>query len=569
MKHLHISPDLSLPLDAVTQTFAILAKRRVGKTYTASVMAEEMCKAGLPFVALDPTGAWWGLRAAADGKREGFPVTIIGGAHGDIPLEPTAGKVIAELVVDHPGFYVLDLSQTASNAEQDRFAADFAERLYRYKDAHRDPLHLFIDEADSFAPQRPLDGQQRMLGAFEALVRRGGIRGIGMTMITQRPAVLNKNVLTQAEVLIVLQMNAPQDQKAIDDWVQKNGTLEERNTMMASLASLKRGQAWVWSPAWLEMFKLIQIRERETFNSSATPKAGEKTITPKQLAPVDIEQLRSKIAGTLERAKENDPALLKRQVADLQRQLAIRPVVAPMAPKLERIEVTVFRDGEVARLEAAISALASAGAQISAAGQHVITAAQEVTQGLRAAATRLSVQPKSIVSQPMPPARLPVTRPTPAPQVTDDKLGKGERALLVAIAQHSDGVVRDQLSVLTGYKRSSRDTYLQRLRARNLIVDGQTITATPEGIAELGDGHEPLPTGYALQQHWMGRLPEGEKRVLAAALEAYPATVDRETLVEQTGYKRSSRDTYIQRLQARRLLAPKPGAIRASDTLFD
>lgn len=35
---LHISDHLSLPLEAVTQTFAILAKRGSGKSYLASVM---------------------------------------------------------------------------------------------------------------------------------------------------------------------------------------------------------------------------------------------------------------------------------------------------------------------------------------------------------------------------------------------------------------------------------------------------------------------------------------------------------------------------------------------------
>src|SRR6185312_14005381 len=128
-----ISADIAFPLDAVTQTFAILAKRRVGKTYTASVMAEEMIKAKLPIVVLDPTGAWWGLRASADGTKPGLPVVIIGGAHGDLPLEETAGKIIADLVVDQPGYYVIDLSQTASGGAQDRFVTDFAERLYRRK----------------------------------------------------------------------------------------------------------------------------------------------------------------------------------------------------------------------------------------------------------------------------------------------------------------------------------------------------------------------------------------------------------------------------------------------------
>jgi len=58
VKSLNIARGLSLPAKAVTQTFAILAMRGVGKTYTASVLAEEFSKADLPFAILDPTGAW-------------------------------------------------------------------------------------------------------------------------------------------------------------------------------------------------------------------------------------------------------------------------------------------------------------------------------------------------------------------------------------------------------------------------------------------------------------------------------------------------------------------------------
>lgn len=328
---LKIASDLSLPLDVVTQTFAVLALRRAGKTYTASVMAEEFMKAKLPFVALDPTGAWWGLRASADCKHEGFPVVIIGGAHGDVPLEPGAGKVLADMVVDHPGWYVIDLSQTDSSAEQDRIAQDFAERLYRRKTDKPFPMHLFVDEADSFAPQQAFPNQKRMLGAFEALVRRGGIRGIGTTLITQRPAVLNKNVLTQADNLIVLRVASPQDQGAIEDWIKAHGTKEKRDVMMNSLASLKQGEAWFWSPGTLDVFQRIQVRPRETFNSSATPKPGESTVEPQRLAPVDLEKLKDKIAATIEKAKADDPKNLRQRIAELERQLKRNPVPADPA----------------------------------------------------------------------------------------------------------------------------------------------------------------------------------------------------------------------------------------------
>ena len=107
---LHLAEDLTLPIDFVTKTAAILAQRRKGKTYTASVIAEELVASKLPFVALDPTGAWYGLRASADGKSEGLPVVVLGGQHGDVPLERTGGRLIADLVVEEPGYYVIDFS---------------------------------------------------------------------------------------------------------------------------------------------------------------------------------------------------------------------------------------------------------------------------------------------------------------------------------------------------------------------------------------------------------------------------------------------------------------------------
>src|ERR1700736_6713876 len=100
---LHIADNLALPVDAVTQTFAILAKRGVGKTYAASVMAEEMLKAGQTIAAIDPTGGWWGLRSE-------FKVVILGGEHADVPLEEHAGEVVARALVENRFPAVVDLS---------------------------------------------------------------------------------------------------------------------------------------------------------------------------------------------------------------------------------------------------------------------------------------------------------------------------------------------------------------------------------------------------------------------------------------------------------------------------
>jgi RIO-like serine/threonine protein kinase len=159
---------------------------------------------------------------------------------------------------------------------------------------------------------------------------------------------------------------------------------------------------------------------------------------------------------------------------------------------------------------------------------------------------------------------------TPRAESNHGALNRGERAILTAIAQHEDGVDREQLSVLTGYKRSSRDTYLQRLHAGGLVeffADG--IRATDTGVDALGTDFTPLPTGEALQAYWLDRLSGGERSILEVLLEAYPNAVTRDEISDQTPYKRSSRDTYLQRLAARKLIATDRGVVRASALLFD
>jgi len=345
-RRLHLASDLSLPLEAVTQTFAILAKRGVGKTYAALVMVEEMLRAGLHVCVADPIGVCWGLRAAANGKDPGLPIVVLGGDHQDAPLEVTAGEVIADLVVDERLSVVLDLS-LFRKGEQTRFMTDFAERLYH---RNREPVHLVLDEADAFAPQRPMKGQERMLGAVEDLVRRGRARGIGVTLVTQRAAVLAKDVLTQVEVLVALRTIAPQDREAIDAWIKVHGTPEQREQLMTSLPSLPVGTAWFWSPGWLDVFQRVNVRARETFDSSATPRAGAKPIEPKQLAPVDPEALKKRLAATIERAKAEDPRELRKQIAELKRQLRAAEA-SKSQPERPSKPASVLTDGDRARLE--------------------------------------------------------------------------------------------------------------------------------------------------------------------------------------------------------------------------
>lgn len=310
MKMFHLAANLELPTEAVTQTFALLGRRGSGKTNTAVDLAEEMIAGGFPIVILDPVGVWWGLRSH-------FGVARLGGEHADIPLDQASGKVVAEFVVADRVPVLLDVSQFGEGAMK-RFVGEFLQRLY---EINREALHVFIDEADEFAPQTDLGGNTAAcLGAMQRVVRRGRARGLGVTLITQRSAVLNKSVLTQTECLIAMQTTAPQDLKAIDDWLKYHGTAEEREKIMRDLPAMQRGEAWVYSPGWLKTLKRVVFRPRKSFDSSRTPKPGERRTAPKSLAEVDLAALTKQLAATIEKAAADDPRELRRRIVELERE---------------------------------------------------------------------------------------------------------------------------------------------------------------------------------------------------------------------------------------------------------
>jgi hypothetical protein len=68
--------------------------------------------------------------------------------------------------------------------------------------------------------------------------------------------------------------------------------------------------------------------------------------------------------------------------------------------------------------------------------------------------------------------------PMSEPLREGETLPPGEKSILTVMAQFH-GASTEQLTVMTGYKRSSRNTYIQRMRAKNLFTEeGGGITAS-------------------------------------------------------------------------------------------
>lgn len=289
---LQLSETFELPKEATLWAFVILAIRGAGKSYDAMKMAEQMLKLGVPIVVFDPMGIWWGLRVGVvssgergvDGagqSRPGLPVLIFGGEHQDLPLPTTLSKQKRE-IIDEPKLrvtvnailkaglsVVLDTSQL-SITQQTRAVGIFGDELFR-KNAPYGIRHVFIEEADVYCPQKPLGDTQESHTAVDNLVRRGGNYNLGVTMITQRAAVLDKNVLSQANCLIAMRLMWEPDKKTVESWVKSHVKNEREVQKLAkwydSLKDLKNGEAWVYSPEH-NIFERVQFGERETLHAS-------------------------------------------------------------------------------------------------------------------------------------------------------------------------------------------------------------------------------------------------------------------------------------------------------------
>lgn len=553
MTGLRIARDLELPVDVAGESTAILAKKGAGKSNTAKVIVEEtLDHGGVQVIVLDPIGHWWSLRAGADGKpKAGYPVVVFGGMHGDLPLEETAGRLLAQTAVESGQSMVLDVSGLDSNGAMQRFVYELLEELYKLKQATPTPLLLVLEEADEFAPQDPKGLHvPRMVGAANRISKRGRGRGIGMLYVTQRSAALNKNVLDQSDTLIVMRTIGPRDRKAIEGWVQ-HAQAEGSELVLPSLPSLETGEAWVWTPE-RGLLQRVKIRKARTFDSSQTPKPGEAAVVA-DVKPIDVDALGAAIRATVERARENDPAELRKRIRELERRQGAEPKVEELQresdERLARIRELEARPAEIERIEVPVLN-GNQLLELTTAVNAIRTATNPIAEGIRRLVEHLDSEhaapppkPAAAASRPAAPPRRPAPAPSPrrpsAVADPDTTLGKGERTVLEVLAEYPEGRTQNELAFLAGYsaKASTIGVILARLRQAGLVEPGQPIRATAEGLAAAGGVRE-RPTGDALLQQWLQhpRMGDGMRRVLLALVDAYPDPLSHEELCARTGY---------------------------------
>jgi hypothetical protein len=560
-------PDF--PAELLTQHIAIVGKTGSGKTYTAKGFVEQLLTDKRRVCILDPTGVWYGLRSSADGKKPGFPVAVFGGAHADVAIAEHSGAALAKIVAEKNLPAIIDLAEMLIG-QRHRFVTEFAEALYR---DNRAPLHLVIDEADEFAPQNPLPETKRMLHHVDRIVRRGRVRGFRVMLITQRPAVLHKNVLTQTNALVAMRLTAPQDRKAIQAWVEGQADAGEAREVLASLARLQRGEGWVWAPE-LGLLTRTTFPKITTFDSGRTPDDDEVVVEPNKLATVDLAEVRASmqvVEQELKTVKELQAELarVKQQLAASQKAKGGVPREAPAgdnqtvaALRLELAAVTRSRDG----LEAVLNgwhdrARKVAKTLLEAVGDVAI--GTEQPQKLAAAVVRHEVRREAAA-----PALGPVSDGVSGPQ----------QRILDALAWFAViGVTdprRSPLGAVAGSspKSSGFEKNLSTLRTAGLIdyPDRGRVVLTEAGQAKA-NVPDLEPTEAALHEAIYRMVSGPQATLLRVLVELRGMSIARDELASRAGVSAASSgfEKNISTLRSFELIDyPQRGQVCATDILF-
>ncbi|WP_158811231.1 hypothetical protein [Beijerinckia sp. L45] len=543
--------------DAVfSQHSAWLATSGAGKTTAVKGGVERMMDRDERVVMIDPTGVWWGLRFLADGKRASpYKVVIFGREHADLPLEEGSGEAIATALATSSTSAILSLKGMRVG-ERTRFITDFFEALVN---TNSGALNLVVDEIHLFAPQSGGTGlTPAMLHATNNMVSLGRSAGLQIAMISQRPAKVHKDSLTQAKALVALQLSHPLDQRPVRDWLSTTVSDKAKSTaIMQSLAGLPIGAGWVSAPQ-LGILEPVQFPMIKTFDSS---RAGVAQIP---LKPLDVAALRAVLSTSVSRsgsrsAKGSEPPAQER---------------AASAAEIAAAEQRGYDKGY------------ASAARTTAAEARIFI--EEVRHKCRHFEERIEDSwfyrdegsseghfPSPTVSTP------PAVERSKRPKVPVETTPAGDlsgplQKVLDALgwwrAAGFKRVPRARACLLAGYspKASTFGVYISDLVKRGLVVTGTgTIGLTDTGLrqAEL-----PRHAGWSdLQASIRSILKPQEARVFDVVRAAAPESVRRDAIAIELGLSQtaSTIGVYIGAIIRLGLIEPAgTGAVRAAPWLF-
>ncbi len=157
--------------------------------------------------------------------------------------------------------------------------ARLTKELFEYRKAGKIPPFLYIvEEAHNYCPERGY-GNAISSPILRTVASEGRKFGMGLCIVSQRPAKVDKNVISQCNTNIILKVTNPNDLKAITQSVEglTTQTQDEIQRLPIGVALVAGGT--------LQMPVMVEIRTRETKHGGRSVQISKEGENPDYIPP--------------------------------------------------------------------------------------------------------------------------------------------------------------------------------------------------------------------------------------------------------------------------------------------
>ena len=215
----------------ISNVLFITGKRGSGKSWTAGVMMEEFHRLGLQFVCFDALNAHGGLDSL---PRIESLTPDVGQSIDMKSLVERLRTTDKSLVISLGGLPLL---------KQQELMGDYCEALIEARLGKG--IHTIIEECQDFVPQQ---GKPISYDPIVRLCKLGRALGYGASLVSQRPAGVNKEALSQASVYLVHNVINNRDLKTLDEQLSFGTDKRLIKKILNGIASARKGECVAYAP---------------------------------------------------------------------------------------------------------------------------------------------------------------------------------------------------------------------------------------------------------------------------------------------------------------------------------
>jgi hypothetical protein len=246
---------VSLPVvELLTGRGFVTGKSGSGKSNTASVLVENLLANNFPVLVVDTDGEYYGL-------KEEFELLHAGADDEcDIQVSPEHAEKLATLALEGNVPIILDVSGYLDDDEAKELLLSVARHLFAKEKKLKKPFLMLVEEVHEYIPEGGgLDETGKML---IKIGKRGRKHGLGIVGISQRPADVKKDYITQCDWLVWHRLTWNNDTNVVSRIIDAEHA--------SAVEDLGDGEAFLMTD-WSESVRRVQFHRKRTFDAGATP----------------------------------------------------------------------------------------------------------------------------------------------------------------------------------------------------------------------------------------------------------------------------------------------------------